>query len=387
MKVLIIGHVDYSVDNAAALRVLEVANTLLSMGHEVEIFKGMPTNQEYATAAFNDEIILHQAPLPHCMLRRALIKLGVGFSLLHDQKIKKPWDVVYCYGSELSWLLAGWLIARRSKARLIADITEMYGIENIASSFSQFRTRIGTWIGIFLIVPIFVRNLAVPSEYFRRIMSPLHHNITVLPPFFRALPKAGNRQERLNSELILAYAGSPANKEQFSLLFHSLMSLPVELTRPIRFRLVGIDEAQIDDALRQCGALALRQHPCIIIEALGRTDVATARQTVAQADFIVVLRNQTLRMNCGFPSKVAEAYRIGTAVISNSFSDMEMYLEHGRNGFMVEAQSAEELTRLLLHCIDLTPQEIERIGSQAFATGELYFSQEAVVSRLEHLLT
>jgi len=386
MRILIIGHVDYGTDNAAALRLMEVAKALIAMGHEVEVFQGMPATRQGKVAAIADYAILHSATPPTGRLRRFLVKLGVGFGLLHDQAIKKPWDVVYCYGSELSWVIGGWLIARRSGARLVADVTELYGLEGMIASLSHFRTRIGSWIGLFIVIPLLARNLAVPSEYFRRVMRPFHRSTILLPPFFGALPEARTKHKLHISELVLAYAGSPFNKEQLPLLFLSLLSLPEDLRRPIRFRFVGLDEAQIDGMLAECGAVALRQHPRIIIEALGRTDVATARRTVANADFVVVLRNDTFRVNCGFPSKVAEAYRLGTAPISNRYSDMGTYLKNACNGFLIETESVENVAWVLLHCTGLTPETMERIAEQALATGESYFSDHAVASRLERML-
>lgn len=386
MKILIIGHVDYGTDNAAALRLLEVANAFIAMGHEVEVFEGMPETRQGKVTAMAGRALMHPAPPPLGLLRRILVKLGVGFGLLHDQAIKKPWDVVYCYGSELSWVISGWLIAQRSGARLVADVTELYALEKMTSSLSHFRTRIGSWIGLFIAIPLLARALALPSEYFRRIMRNFHRNTVLLPPFFGTLPEARTGQKPHNSELVLAYAGSPFNKEQFPLLFRSLLSLPEVLPRPIRFRIVGLDEAQVDAMLEECAAMALRQHSSIVIEALGRTDVATARRTVANADFLVVLRNRTLRLNCGFPSKVAESYRIGTAIISNRYSDMATYLKHTVNGFLIETEAVEELAQVLLHCTELTPEMMERLAHQALATGESCFSPHAVANRLERML-
>lgn len=388
MKILIIGHVEYGSDNAAALRLLEVARALVDGGHEVDVFEGMPATRQADAPAIARYATIHPASPPSGRLRRLLVKLGVGFGLLHSKLTRQSYDVVYCYGSELSWLIAGWLFARRSGARLVADVTELYGFEGMSASFSHFRTRIGTWIGLFAIIPLLTRGLAVPSHRFRRIMCRYHSKVIVLPPFFGTLPQAAAKlAPNIGRELSLVYAGNPSNKEQLALLFSALAGMPAGLARPIRFRLVGLNEAQLKQLLLECGATGLLQRNDIMVEALGRTDVHTARLTVARADFQVVIRQQSLRVNCGFPSKVSEAYRLGTPVISNLYSDMIMYLENAGNAFVIERDTPEELVGVLCRCVDLTSDTAERIMANARATGQSHFSAEAVAGRLDLLLS
>ncbi len=387
MKILIIGDVEYQADNAAALRVLEVVKVLVSQGNEVEVIDYMGENSTKQDLVIARHAKVHQFAPPKSLMRRFLVKLGRGFSLLDsDQIVKGRWDVVYCYGSSLSWVIAGWLLAKHSRARLVADVTEFYDTEDMFKSLSFFRSRIGSWIGLLIFIPLLTSAIAVPSNYFRRIMKKFQNNLIILPPFFSELTVARSGSLNGGRELTLVYAGMPSGKEHFEPLFRSLLDLPENLSRTIRIQLVGVSDNILDKMLADCSAATLRWRRNIVIEALGRVDAHSARRIVAGADFAIVLRKPSLRVNCGFPSKIAEAFCLGIPIISNDYSDVSRYLKNGVNGFLLETGSIEETRTILLHCLTLDKDSISRMAEQSRSTGRNMFSAESASQPIRQLI-
>lgn len=385
MRVLIIGNVEFDTDNAAALRVFEVVCALRREGHVVDVSNGRQLSKQSGGQPISQFASVCPPDLVTGRLHRALAKVGLGFSLLYTSGIAAKYDVIYCYGSALSWLIGGWLVARTSGARLVADVTELYGFEDMTRSFSHFRSRIGGWIGLFVALPLLAKKVAVPTRYFGRIVRRCNRQVVLLPPFFGPLaePEASGDSR----ELSLAYAGTPSNKEEMQLLLRTLWEMREELTRPLRLVLVGIDEKQVERWLSNGGSSQVREHPWLRIEARGRTDVRTARRIVAASDFLIVIRAPSLRVNCGFPSKVAEAYCLGTPVIANLYSDIAHYVQDGENGFVIPRDSAEAIRNLVHRCLNLDPDVKARIRKRARETGRVHFSSDAVLYRLNTLIS
>jgi glycosyltransferase involved in cell wall biosynthesis len=295
--------------------------------------------------------------------------------------------VVYCYGSALSWIVAGSVVRRKKHARFAVDVTELYGFEDIFKSISFFRSRWGTWIGMFIAIPLTASAIAVPSNYYLNIMRYFHRNVYLIPPFFGDLPETQIEREDGNRELTLVYAGSPSTKEQFSTLLLSLLRLHKDIDRPIRLKLVGFSDSQIDQMLVENGAEGLRQSSNVFIDVIGRTDVATARRIVRLSDFLIVIRRSSLRVNCGFPSKVAEAFCLGTPIITNKYSDINLYLKSGFNGFLIEKVDIQTVTETLLRCVSLDINDILSLEKGAHATGYTCFSSHAVRQRIMQFIS
>ncbi|WP_326524814.1 glycosyltransferase [Sphingomonas sp.] len=379
MKVLIAGHVYYDVDNAAMFRVREVSGALQRLGHDVTIVDGLSSDgpRRYSATDVKLERVRSSSTIRHRLGR----KFGVGFGFLDANAARERVDIIYCYGSELSWVLSCWRVARRHRARLVLDVTELYGFEEMATSFSTIRTRVGTWIGIFLCVPMLADAVVVPSRRFQRLIARLGKPAHLLPPFFDDLA-AGRRSAADANVLVLAYAGSPSNKEWLSLIFRALAIVELPQSKRIDVQLVGLDRSAVEVVAHESGAAHLLEREGVRILARGRVDVAEARAIVGAADFSLVIRHPSIRVNYGFPSKVAEAFRLGTPVIGNAYSDLAFCLEDGRNGLFLRDETDAGLAALFARALAMDVVERQRMREAAAATGRRTFSVEAGASKL-----
>jgi glycosyltransferase involved in cell wall biosynthesis len=384
MRILVTGNLSYHQESAAKFRVLEVVRALEALGHQVVVFDAL--SPAPATPYGDGAPVAYVRKQPaRGALQRVAEKIGIGFSLLLQPWGQERFDAVYCYGSELSWLLATWRFARRQQARLIVDVTELYGFEEMFGSFAAFRARIGGWIGLFPGIPLLADGIAVPSSRFHRFFRRFRGAVQLLPPFFSDLGAA--RSDPPETEVLaLSYAGSPSNKEWLSLIFRALDGMPVSDSRRIRFDLVGLSNADVDAVVRGSGAETLLGRADLQIEARGRTSPQAARAVVRASDFSIVIRRRSVRVNFGFPSKVAEAFRLGTPVISNAYSDMTDYLRDGVNGLALRAETAEALGEVLERARAMGAAERAAMRQAAGETGLRFFSRERASGTLKLLL-
>lgn len=384
MRILLTGHLFFHTDNAAKFRALEVVNALEAEGHEVVVFDGLSPASPKP----------YRGKLPAGLVRarpaagwwqRLTRSVGAGFALLSDPATAGSFDAVYCYGTELSWVVGAWRQARRNGARLIVDVPELYGLEDLFANLSAFRTRIGGWLGIFPVAPLLADTIVVPSRRFLALFGRVHRDVRLLPPFFGDF---GTHEQPASDEKVvtLAYAGSPSNKEWLSLIFRALDQVPVELGRHILFRLVGVTMSDTESMIRTFGAHRLLERADIRIAAMGQTDVDTARTVVRSSDFSIVIRHHSIRINFGFPSKVAEAFRLGTPVISNLYSDIGCYLVDGENGFVLHDETEAGLRALLIRCLATTSADRAAMRVRAAGLGGGVFSAEHGRAVLEAIL-
>ena len=389
MKVLLIGHVDYTIDNAAQLRCLEVAKALMTLGHEVTVYDGLNFSIPVNTLKWSDVRFVHPE-YPKGRIEAFVRRVGVGLALFWQKISIEKFDVIYCYGSELSWQIAGWRLARRMGARLLVDITELYGFEEMTTSFSKCRSLIGTWIGILGVTPLFADCIAVPSRRFARLMRRLHSNVFLLPPFFSRIdleeePDVPEDCSK-NHFLRLVYAGSPGGKEQLFLIVQALALVPKRGGYAIQFDLAGLSQEETASVIRAAGAQSLLQRSDILIRGLGRIQVERARLLVSRADFLIVIRKQSRRVNFGFPSKVAESFSLGVPVISNCYSDIPRYVCSYHNGMLIKDDSAEALRDCLVNCQNLSKSNHLKMRQGARSTWQNFFSASAAAFTLNKML-
>lgn len=385
MRVLVTGQVEYRTSNAARFRVEAVVEVMRQLGHQVDIFEGHTFNKRVPSGPVG-AVRYHVARPPQDLFRWWRAKVGVGYRLLDSAILREHFDIVYCYGSELSWLFASWWVAHKSQARLVVDVVEFYGFEDMTQSFSAFRSRIGSWLGILPCIPLLAHAIAVPSRRFLDLFHWFHRRVHLLPPFFCDLAPLSQIQSD-DRTLKLVYAGNPGNKERLPMLFQALEMLDVPEGKRIVLRLVGIDQQSVKSIADAAGVARLLLRQDISIEAVGRVDVKRAREEISSADFSIAVRHRSRRVNFGFPSKVSESLCLGTPLICNVYSDIADYLEHGHNSILLQEDRPELLRDILLYCLAMSRGDRNFMRKKAAATGRAYFSANAVREVVERILS
>lgn len=68
-----------------------------------------------------------------------------------------------------------------------------------------------------------------------------------------------------------------------------------------------------------------------------------ALKKIAESDFTVLFRDVNRMTTAGFPTKFVETISCGTPIITNRTSDLEQYLQDGKNGYFVEIEDKAKL--------------------------------------------
>ena len=169
--------------------------------------------------------------------------------------------------------------------------------------------------------------------------------------------------------LQLLFLGSP-NRDRIDLILQGMQLLRqrgqrvtlsfLGTTREALTRLHGGQQAiieQLGDALNFYGRVS--------------TEEVVTR--LAQADFLVLLREQARWSQACFPSKLPEGLVLGVPILSNITSDIGEYIHDAQEGIIVPALSAEAFAGAVERALALTDEERQHMRQAARLRAEESF--------------
>lgn len=169
-----------------------------------------------------------------------------------------------------------------------------------------------------------------------------------------------NRERELDKQdnnINLVYAGSAGlspTKDRLDLIIDAVIKYP-----NIRLDIIGMNESQYVDIFGK----DINNYDNVFFH--GRVSHQEAVKAVCDADFQMLIRENTLKNKAGFPTKFVESMSCCTPVIATRTSNICDYLEDGKNGFIVTNErplemildtisnlSSEEVSMLKQNCKD-----------------------------------
>lgn len=363
MNIIYLGSFRLPNYDAAAARVLSVAKTLRESGHRVSFIswggeyhpEDKMVDGEYYTDGFQ-YIITNELDASGGIASKIKGRLTRGNK---TKQLLTRWpekiDVIITYnGSLIRWLLT---FCHHRGIKLINDMTEWYSyselkpIEWIPYAFNMFITQKR------------VENKIVISHFLDQYYKTTHN--IIIPATCDASEKKWNENNEYARHIVgefkgvtLIYAGNPARKDQVHHVVNAVHRLAEEGVA-IRFLIVGTTrESYLSRYVSKLHSNKLHKN----ILFLGRVSQDMIPSFYHQADFMVLLREQTRKSNAGFPTKFAESFTSGTPVVANLTSDLGKYLKDGETGFVVITPSEESVYRTLKEkVLPLKQEEIETI--------------------------
>lgn len=149
---------------------------------------------------------------------------------------------------------------------------------------------------------------------------------------------------------VLAYAGTMGRKDDLANVIKAIGLLEEDMRKKLRFVIFGVTQKKL---LKRCGwhswarKLIGREVVC-----KGVIPHQAVRNELLAADFTILLRKNTKRMNAGFPTKLGESMAAGVPVIANVTSDIGLYLHDGKEGFVCLDNTPEACKRVLLDVLN-----------------------------------
>lgn len=177
----------------------------------------------------------------------------------------------------------------------------------------------------------------------------------IVPPLFDTKPIEFEAQP--NPVPTFVYAGLPfiitghealtsGMKDRLDLI----VDLFTELSKsgvPYIFQIIGISkEDYLDSVPRHRDALSSESR----ISFWGRLNHKETLSFIKQADFSINYREENLMTKAGFSTKIVESISVGTPVIINSISDIFVYLQNGKDAFMLSDSFNDNVNVLKLLC-------------------------------------
>lgn len=349
MRILYIGSFRLPNYDAGAPRVLNNARALREAGHEVSFISwgGEQRNEDQCEDGVwrvDDFPYIVTNELPQAglsaigRLRNKMQRGEVTKRLLCEWPT--PIDVIITYNNSL----CRWLIhfCKKQNIKLINDITEWFAYSEL---------KLTDWLYYAYDMHYIqkeVKNKFVISTFLDRFYS-ASHNVVVPATCDASESKWRENLGYANAfvkpfdGITLIYAGDPGKKDDVHHVINVVHRLASE-GDAIRFLIIGITR---ESYINRYYSLLVDKNLHENIIFLGRVSQDVIPSFYHQADFMVLLREQTRKSNAGFPTKFSESFTSGTPVIANLTSDLDHYLKDGETGFVVPAPSEEAVYRTL----------------------------------------
>lgn len=337
MRIVYLGSFRLPIFDAAAARVLNVARALRLAGHEVSFISWGGKQRECDLCADGkyrydgfEYVVTGELDPKGNILQKVICKQQRGNKtkqLLEERIV--DFDAVITYNGSLTrWLLR---FARKHQVKLINDITEWYDYNEL---------KVTDWLPYTYNMHCTqkrVKNKIVISHYFDNYYNKTHN--IVIPATCDAGEAKWQQGAAIAKEkageydgITLIYAGNPARKDAVHYAVNAVQRL-IDEGQKVRFLIVG---AERERYLKNYTDLLSKKELSERIQFLGRVSQDEVPSYYAQADFMVLLREQTRKSNAGFPTKFSESFTSGTPVIANLTSDLRYYLFDGNTGFIVK---------------------------------------------------
>lgn len=156
-----------------------------------------------------------------------------------------------------------------------------------------------------------------------------------------------------SDKLRLLYAGSPGKKDELAGVIAACALLPKDADFELRIigtSLSGLLSVGVrPDDLEELGSRI------VVEQRRPRVDVLEA---YAHADFSVLFRRASERYaQAGFPTKFTESLAMGTPVILNLSSDLDLYADDGKNALVARDHEVGSVLEVLKRALALTPDQ------------------------------
>lgn len=369
-----VGPISFPWGQAGSRRVCGIARALAAGGYKVIVGSGddSPSIEtalgEGEPAGMIEYIGLGESPASSHSNIRKLHQIFWAFgrktvAWLDAQKVKPSCVIVYGGGAPYMLRLLPW--CKRNNVPLIADVVEWYDPRQMAGGmFGPFN--ISAKIALKWLYPRASGVIAISRLLADHYAKSGCHVVRVPPTISTADVNPGEGAAGRGEQCVtLVYAGTPGRKDLLGSVIRSVASADKDGAR-LRLVVVGPTEEEIGRLIDG------KEIPKCVVP-LGRIPQGEVLEHVKSADFSVLMREPLHFANAGFPTKVVESMACGTPVITNSTSDLSLYIRDGVEGFISKDHSIESIVEVLERVLSLSREDLGRMRKAARSQAERSF--------------
>lgn len=383
MKAVIITGDKYPCEDAGAIRQHALAKILQELGYEVTVLGyGTPTDGEIRK--YDEVTYTSFRPEAGNRFVRALYRCMFAHRVLRYMKRHIP-DATLILASGLfpGGMVRTAVYAKKTGASLLHDSVEWYSPEefrcgkmSVAYLFNDILNRVVIGKGWRVIAISRFLEEHFQNRCDRVVRVPVIMDMDAIKPDIT--------RNAVSKKIRFSYVGSPGKKDNLACLIRGFCLLPEEVRSRLEFHVIGVNEAQLmsmcdvpEHDIRTLGN-TLCMH--------GRVPHSEAVEWVRSADYTMLLRDETLRYaKAGFPTKIVESLAYGTPPVCNLSSDLELYLEDGKNAFMIPGHTPEDVAKTLCRIADRHGELHEAMRAQARRTADSCFDWRLYINEMNEL--
>lgn len=339
-KILYLGGFELPDKNAAAHRVLSNARTLREMGFEVS-FIG-PTKEGVTKNGTAVGFPVKYIPYPSGT--KAWIRYITTFVETREIEAASPGCVVlYNFPAIASLKIINY--CHKHGIQVIHDVTEW-------ESEQQWNVRaIIRRLDILFRMRYCIRKCDGVIAISRYLYDYYKNDVTtvLVPPTVDLKEEKWDRERSLTvgNPIKLVYAGTAGTGQKDRL---DLIIREVSKSSQIQLDIIGMTKEQYESSFGQLPKTSTN------IAFHGRVPHKVALEAVKNADFQFLIRDNNLKNNAGFPTKLVESMACGTPLIATLTSNIGDYIKDGENGFIVSQQRT--LNSIISAISDLPKEQI-----------------------------
>lgn len=364
-KVIIyLGNFGRPQENAAGNRVYGNALLLSQIGYKVVLIGKSKSDHDGYPVMYNDDIEYYS--FPNCPLYKTSIFTGFVQEII--KRVETP-SFIIRYGTpglaEFDRRLLK--ICKRSKIKLISDVVDWLPSGGNNVLFNLVKS-INTYLDKAVYDSKSDGVIAI-STYLESYYLKKNKKVVVIPPISERIKS----NIKKNDAVQIIYAGIPfrlgieikdagAVKDRLDIAVQTLGRIYETEDLKFEFHIYGVTKEEYLTAFP--GDKRFTDNHGIFFH--GRYPMADIKEKIGESDFSILLREKTRATMAGFPSKVVESMACGTPVITTRTSDLEKYIESGVDGYFVETENPEQLTKQLCDILKSSQDFITEMKKKCF---------------------
>lgn len=256
---------------------------------------------------------------------------------------------------------------------IVADCTEWE--DNEGHLLFKLIKGFDTWYRMTIVHPKLNGMITISSFLYSYYKGKMDNVIKVPPLVDLEMKKWENAQTgtstNANHNISIIYAGSPArgNKDRLDIILNALSKIKAEGITCFTFTIIGIAENQYINVFKLSTPSNLIEN--VIFK--GRLTHNDTLNEIKKAHFSLFLRENNLKNNAGFPTKLVESISCGTPVLSNSTSNIKDYIIPNKNGYLIDISTEFKLISCLKYAIQLCMDEIKQMKLFCISSKTFYY--------------
>lgn len=351
MRIAWFSNIDFQEGNAANSRLRALANGLKENGNQVFLFflsstifnsnKINKKNKGFFDGIYFNYLSGSVLRSPYLIIRFLAYTKAVFCSSILLVKKRKHFDVIFLYSPRLLFFGHIYILAKLLRIPLILEKTELdesVPTKNILPKIISYADRLDAYIFKYVCSHLIVISEKLKDYYSHYLPASKITLIPIIVDFNRFKEVSNN-----SKSYTVGYLGSFGSKDGVYGIIKSFKNA-IEYVPDLKLKLIGFNphKREINLELRKNKLNGQ-------VEKSGQITYEQVPLWLYKCDLLVMNRTNHSYSHFGFPTKLGEYLASGIPTICTRVGDIENYLEHNVNSYLIEPDNTEELKNAIIN--------------------------------------